>query len=339
MAKRAARPHGAADLRGRFMESYNMNVNKRSILFLIIILLGFCALLPAQTPKKKNVKDLLPQYQKWLQEEVIYIISAKERDVFLQLDSDRERNIFIEAFWKQRNPDPASAENAYKIEHYKRIAYAKNQRDARFFDVYVMDVRTGVEHIVFQADSENSAAGWSWDDKALVVLSQVLFDADVETQLPARAGLLAKFLAGDKSDKAQKALDEWLKVTTGPLADALHRNKLELYGRAKAYDQAIAAAAAASADRDEADEQVRGIRASLIGLLTAEGGLAEGIEDDRGRLVLHKRSCPFLSMVDQQRSVCLIDLEMMSAVVGRPIRQTACRHDGDPCCTFVIVEN
>jgi len=96
---------------------------RRALLF-IIILAGVCALLPAQSPKKKTVKDLLPQYQKWLQEEVVYIITTKERDVFLQLDSDRERNIFIEAFWKQRNPDLNSTENAFKIEHYKRIAYA-----------------------------------------------------------------------------------------------------------------------------------------------------------------------------------------------------------------------
>ena len=96
---------------------------RRALLF-IIILAGVFALLPAQSPKKKTVKDLLPQYQKWLQEEVVYIITTKERDVFLQLDSDRERNIFIEAFWKQRNPDLNSTENAFKIEHYKRISYA-----------------------------------------------------------------------------------------------------------------------------------------------------------------------------------------------------------------------
>jgi GWxTD domain-containing protein len=102
-----------------------MEVNKRTFgtcILIILSVVALCALLPAQ--KKKTAKDLPPQYQKWLQEEVIYIISPKERDVFLQLESDRERNIFIEAFWKQRNPDPSSTENAFKTEHYKRIAYA-----------------------------------------------------------------------------------------------------------------------------------------------------------------------------------------------------------------------
>lgn len=31
----------------------------------------------------------------------MYIISSKERSVFLQLETDSERSIFIEAFWKQ----------------------------------------------------------------------------------------------------------------------------------------------------------------------------------------------------------------------------------------------
>ena len=104
-----------------------MEVNKRAFGTFVLILLSvvaLCALLPAQTQKKKTVKDLPPQYQKWLQEEVVYIITAKERDVFLQLESDRERSIFIEAFWKQRNPDTASTENKFRVEHYRRIGYA-----------------------------------------------------------------------------------------------------------------------------------------------------------------------------------------------------------------------
>lgn len=74
----------------------------------------------------------------------------------------------------------------------------------------------------------------------------------------------------------------------------------------------------------------------LIELLTAEGALIEIVEDDRGRLVLHRRSCPFISMVDDQRNVCHIDREVLSRVVGRPVHRTACRHEGAPCCTFEI---
>jgi DeoR family transcriptional regulator, suf operon transcriptional repressor len=76
----------------------------------------------------------------------------------------------------------------------------------------------------------------------------------------------------------------------------------------------------------------------LINLLTAEGGLIEAVENEQGQLVLYKRNCPFISMVDEKRSVCYIDQEMLTAVVGRPVRQIACRHEGAPCCTFEIGE-
>jgi predicted ArsR family transcriptional regulator len=43
-------------------------------------------------------------------------------------------------------------------------------------------------------------------------------------------------------------------------------------------------------------------------------------------------------MVDEKRSICCVDQEMMSNIVGKSVRRTACRHDGAPCCTFEIVE-
>jgi len=103
--------------------AYNNRVRKpTAFLILVGLLLGLAMFLPAQ--KKKSPKDLPPQYRKWLEEEVVYIIKAKERDVFLQLESDREREIFINAFWKERNPNPTSPENAFKKEHYRRLQYA-----------------------------------------------------------------------------------------------------------------------------------------------------------------------------------------------------------------------
>lgn len=76
---------------------------------------------------KREAKELPENYRKWLEEEVVYIITPKEKKVFLQLESDREKNIFIEAFWKQRDPNPRTVENEFKKEHYRRITFA-NQR-------------------------------------------------------------------------------------------------------------------------------------------------------------------------------------------------------------------
>jgi len=69
-------------------------------------------------------KELEPQYKSWLDEDVVYIITPEERHTFLHLTTNEEREQFIEAFWQRRNPDPDSAENTYKEEHYRRIAYA-----------------------------------------------------------------------------------------------------------------------------------------------------------------------------------------------------------------------
>jgi GWxTD domain-containing protein len=68
--------------------------------------------------------QLPPQYQKWLNDEAVYIITPLEQEVFLKLTSDRERDLFIEAFWKHRDQTPASPENEFKTEHYRRISSA-----------------------------------------------------------------------------------------------------------------------------------------------------------------------------------------------------------------------
>jgi len=71
------------------------------------------------------VKAKLPErYRTWLDEEVVYIITSVERDVFQKLSTDRERDLFIEAFWTHRDPTLDSPINEFKIEHYRRIAYA-----------------------------------------------------------------------------------------------------------------------------------------------------------------------------------------------------------------------
>lgn len=69
-------------------------------------------------------KELESQYKTWLDQDVVYIITPEERHTFLHLSTNEEREQFIEAFWQRRNPDPDSAENTFKEEHYRRIAYA-----------------------------------------------------------------------------------------------------------------------------------------------------------------------------------------------------------------------
>jgi GWxTD domain-containing protein len=76
-----------------------------------------------QKRDKELFKELNHQYKKWLDEDVVYIISNEERSAFVHLQTNEEREQFIEAFWQRRNPDPDSPENTFKEEHYRRIAY------------------------------------------------------------------------------------------------------------------------------------------------------------------------------------------------------------------------
>jgi GWxTD domain-containing protein len=83
---------------------------------------------PDAKRRKQQMKDFKrevnPTYQKWLNEDVVYIITPEEREAFKQLSNDEERDNFIEAFWQRRDPTPDTEENEYKEEHYRRIAYA-----------------------------------------------------------------------------------------------------------------------------------------------------------------------------------------------------------------------
>lgn len=58
--------------------------------------------------------------------EVRYIINKKEKKMFYSLATEKERDEFINEFWKKRDPDPSTDENEYKIEYYDRIEQANN---------------------------------------------------------------------------------------------------------------------------------------------------------------------------------------------------------------------
>src|SRR5499425_2722837 len=72
----------------------------------------------------KALKELDRQYKEWLNEDVVYIISPEERTAFLRLDTNEEREQFIEQFWLRRSSNPDLPDNDFKEEHYRRIAYA-----------------------------------------------------------------------------------------------------------------------------------------------------------------------------------------------------------------------
>lgn len=80
------------------------------------------------TSRPRNVKpELKEAYKRWLDQDVPYIITKEERRAFMTLQTDEERENFIENFWRRRDPNPDTEENEFREEYYERIAYA-NER-------------------------------------------------------------------------------------------------------------------------------------------------------------------------------------------------------------------
>lgn len=99
-------------------------------------------------------KELMGPYRKWLNEDVLYIITDEERAAFKRFSTDEEREQFIEQFWLRRDPSPDSQENEFKEEHYRRIAYA-NERYASGIPGWKTD--RGRIYITFGPPDENES--------------------------------------------------------------------------------------------------------------------------------------------------------------------------------------
>jgi len=74
--------------------------------------------------QKAIQKEMESPYKKWISGPIGYIITPSERAAFKKLETDEQRDAFIEEFWRRRNPSPNSPENQFKEEFYRRIAYA-----------------------------------------------------------------------------------------------------------------------------------------------------------------------------------------------------------------------
>jgi GWxTD domain-containing protein len=105
-------------------------MRNKALFFLLVFIVGVAAYsFPNPLPQKSEEASRTLYYKKWLDEDVIYIISEEEKKVFKDLKTEEERESFIEQFWQRRDPDPRTPENEFKEEHYLRIAYA-NERFA-----------------------------------------------------------------------------------------------------------------------------------------------------------------------------------------------------------------
>ncbi len=98
-----------------------------SSVMLLTAVLAFMAWPAMSPPAHAQVSQAQAPWQKWLSEDVTYIITDAERNAFRQLGTDDERAQFIEQFWLRRDPTPSTPENEFKDEHYRRIGYANGR--------------------------------------------------------------------------------------------------------------------------------------------------------------------------------------------------------------------
>ena len=92
----------------------------------VLMLIASVALTAWQTKTPQPRTPEVSPYTKWLEEDAAYIITDAERAAFERLQTDGEREKFIEQFWLRRDPTPGTPENEFQQEHYRRIQYAND---------------------------------------------------------------------------------------------------------------------------------------------------------------------------------------------------------------------
>ena len=102
-------------------------MRKAFLLLGLLALAGSFALAQKQTRKpisNPSQSDLKSVYERWVEQDVAYIITTEEKRAFLLLKSDAEHERFIEQFWRARDSRAGGNENSYRTEHYRRFAFA-----------------------------------------------------------------------------------------------------------------------------------------------------------------------------------------------------------------------
>jgi len=93
----------------------------------ILVMVAAGALVAWQEAANGPAQQAVTPYTLWLNQDVAYIITPAERAAFQKLQTDPERDHFIEQFWQRRDPTPDTSRNEFKEEHYRRIASANRR--------------------------------------------------------------------------------------------------------------------------------------------------------------------------------------------------------------------
>lgn len=115
---------------------FSQNLTSRFLPIALLLLLA-SAVAAQPRPTRQATSTLTPEdqprkiksekgdaYTRWLNEDVVPIITEAERQAYQKLKTNEEREKFITHFWNLRDPDPDTEENEYRDQYYERIAYA-----------------------------------------------------------------------------------------------------------------------------------------------------------------------------------------------------------------------
>ena len=91
-----------------------------SLVLLPFVLISFFIIFFSSSCRLYKLERKLDPVNAEFLSKVRYIITGKERKIFLELP-DSEKENFMEEFWKRRDPDPSTEENEFKMEYFNRI--------------------------------------------------------------------------------------------------------------------------------------------------------------------------------------------------------------------------
>ncbi|MCP4658978.1 MAG: VWA domain-containing protein [bacterium] len=90
----------------------------------LAVLLTLTALAASEPATTQQESSLRPRHQRWL-EDVELLMSDAEREVFLGLREDYQREDFIRRFWRVRDPYPRTARNEFRESWEERVRKAR----------------------------------------------------------------------------------------------------------------------------------------------------------------------------------------------------------------------
>jgi VWFA-related protein len=111
-----------------------------SLILLTAVLLSLLGASPSSAKDKREAR-LPERFREWL-EVVELLILPEERDAFLDLEKDYQRDAFVRRFWEARNPNPGTGSNSFQVRYLTRYSEAiglyKSMRDdrARFYALH-----------------------------------------------------------------------------------------------------------------------------------------------------------------------------------------------------------